>query len=77
MTKQGESSLMILEPKNFDVTVHVPALMEGETKSDWNQVLQRLKKPVKEPFKDRLEQADKSDQARETRDRSTKNQSCR
>ena len=35
-------------------------MIEGETKSDWNQVLQRLKKPVNEPFKKRLEQADKA-----------------
>ena len=58
--KAGRKFIDDFGAKNFDVTVHVPALMEGETKSDWNQVLQRLKKPVKEPFKDRLEQADKA-----------------
>ncbi|MGY0357126.1 hypothetical protein ACWY2R_22060 (plasmid) [Enterococcus avium] len=58
--KAGRKFIDDFGAKNFDVTLHVPALIEGETKSDWNQVLQRLKKPVNEPFKKRLEQADKA-----------------
>lgn len=55
--KAGRKFINDFGAKNFDVITHVPALMEGETKSDWNQVLQRLKKPVKQPFKTRVDQA--------------------
>lgn len=41
--------------KNIDVSLQVPALMAGEEKSDWNQVLQRLKQPEIDPFKERIE----------------------
>lgn len=58
--KAGRKFINEFEAENFDITPHAPALMEGETKSDWNQVLQRLKNPVKEPFKARVEQADKA-----------------
>lgn len=56
--KAGRKFINEFGAENFDITPHVPALMEGETKSDWNQVLQRLKKPVKEPFKARVDHAD-------------------
>ncbi|MGM0110127.1 toprim domain-containing protein [Enterococcus sp. DIV0187] len=57
--KAGRKFINEFGAKNISVTPQIPALMEGETKSDWNQVLQRLKKPVKEPFKSRVDQAAK------------------
>lgn len=42
----------------FKITPHVPKMMPGETKSDWNQVLQRLKEPEKEKkFEQRINRA--------------------
>lgn len=55
--KAGRKFIHDFGVKNIQVTTHVPALMQGEEKSDWNQVLQRLKKPVNEPFKARIDQA--------------------
>lgn len=39
------------------VIPHLPALVSGAEKSDWNEVLQRLKKPQKTPFEERLREA--------------------
>lgn len=55
--KAGRKFIKDFGAENFDITVHTPALMEGETKSDWNQVLQRLKKSKDEVFRSRIDQA--------------------
>ena len=38
----------------FPVKPHLPELKPGETKSDWNQVLQTAKQATKNPFYDRV-----------------------
>jgi len=48
--------------KNFGITKipvvsHLPELASGEQKADWNELLQRIKKPQKTPFEERLKKA--------------------
>lgn len=47
---------------NFGITKipvvsHLPHLAPGSEKADWNEVLQRVKKPQKTPFEERLKKA--------------------
>lgn len=47
---------------NFGITKipvvsHLPHLAPGASKADWNEILQRLKKPTKTPFEERLKKA--------------------
>ena len=39
------------------VVSHLPELASGANKSDWNEVLQRIKKPQRTPFEERLRKA--------------------
>ena len=39
------------------VVSHLPHLAPGAEKADWNEVLQRVKKPQKTPFEERLKKA--------------------
>lgn len=39
------------------VIPHLPKVTPGEKKSDWNEILQRIKTPQKSPFEERLKKA--------------------
>lgn len=54
--KAGKKFIRNFDVSNIKVTSDIPQLLEGENKSDWNQVLQRLKKLDKQQSKKSMAQ---------------------